>query len=223
MSIGGDTTPKRRDRPIPRGQRRRSEILAVAETILLSQGFAETTMQRVAEEAGASKETLYRHFKSKDDLLIEVVLARTAALRMALDANFESGAPLATVLREIGRNLLAAMGGDEVTALLRTVVTETVRNPDLGLALFRAGPERTTRRLAAFLEAAKGRGDFHGLDAELAASLYIGAVLGNATLLNLMRPPERPMTTGEIETRVDAAVSLFLARYGTAAQGEGGR
>lgn len=194
----------------------------MAQSVLLSQGFAETTMQRVAEEAGASKETLYRHFKSKDDLLIEIVLARTAVLRKALDANFESGAPMAAVLRAIGRNLLEAMGGDEAIPFLRIVVTETVRNPALGLALYTSGPERTTHLLTAYLEAAKGRGDFHGLDAELAASLYIGAVLGNALIVNLLRPPERTMTVAEIDKRVDEAVSLFLARYGSPVQGAGG-
>lgn len=223
MSIGDAAPPRRRDGPVPRGRKRRNEILAVAEQILLSQGFAETTMQRVAEEAGASKETLYRHFKSKDDLLIEVVLVRTGALRRALTANFESGAPLATVLRETGRNLLEAMGQDEVLSLLRIVMTETVRNPELGLALLRNGPERTTSQLAAYLEAAKGRGDFHGSNAELAASLYIGAVIGGTTLMNLMCVPVRQMTATEIDKRVDEAVALFQARYEAPVQGAGGR
>lgn len=170
-------------------------------------------MQRVAEEAGASKETLYRHFKSKDDLLIEVVFVRTGALRKALDANFESGAPLVTVLRETGRNLLEAMGDGEVLSLLRIVMTETVRNPELGRALLRNGPERTTGKLATYLEAAKGRGDFHGSNAELAASLYIGAVAGGTILINLMSVPVRPLTSAEIDERVDEAVALFQARY----------
>lgn len=185
----------------------------MAERILLNQGFAETTMQRVAEEAGASKETLYRHFKSKDDLLIEVVLSKTEELRASLEANFESGRSLAVVLFELGRNLLEAMGGPAVIPLLRIVVAETVRNPALGLALFRAGPDRTTRQLTAYLTAAKSRGEFRGEDPALAASLYIGAVLGNMTLINLMRPPERPPTPGEIDARVDEAVALFLSRY----------
>ncbi|MCJ2014052.1 TetR/AcrR family transcriptional regulator [Methylobacterium sp. J-076] len=199
---------------MPRGQRRRCQILAVAERILLRHGLAETTMQRVAEEAGASKETLYRHFRSKDDLLIEIVLARTAKLRAALDANFESGENTATVLRDLGRNLLQAMGGPEVIPLLRIVVTETVRNPDLGMSLFTAGPDRTHRLLTAHLEAAKRRGTFRGEDPALAASLYIGSVLGNAMLLNLLRPPERPLSAGDIDARVEEAVALFLARYG---------
>lgn len=213
MSIGDDTTHRRRGTPVPRGQRRRCEILAVAERILLSHGFAETTMQRVAEEAGASKETLYRHFKSKDDLLIEIVLARTEELRASLDGNFESRESVPVVLRAIGRNLLEAMGGTDVIPLLRIVVTETVRNPDLGLALFTVGPDRTHRLLTAYLEAAKGRGEFKGEDPALAASLYIGAVLGNTTLMNLLNPQARPMEASEIEARVDEAVALFRARY----------
>ena len=213
MSTGDDLTPRGRTRPVPRGQRRRREILAVAERILLRQGFAETTMRQVAEEAGASKETLYRHFRSKDDLVIEIVLARTEDLRATLDANFDSGAGLSDVLHNLGRNLLMAMSGPEVIALLWIVVTETVGNPALGMALYRAGPERTRRRLADYLEAAKRRGAFIGGDAALAASLFIGAVMGNEVLVNLLRPPESPMTAERIEVRVEEAVALFLTRY----------
>lgn len=223
MSIADTPPPGRRKSPVPRGRRRREEILAVAERLILDQGFAETTMQRVAEEAGASKETLYRHFKSKDDLLLEIVLARTSDLRKALDASFASGAPLSVVLRETGRRLLERMGGASVIPLLRIVITETVRNPELGLALFTAGPDQTARRLADCLAAAKGRGDFHGEDPAMAASFYIGSVMGNATLMNLLRPVERPMTRQQIDQRVDEAVALFLARYGNPPQGLGGK
>ncbi len=223
MSIADTPPPGRRKSPVPRGRRRREEVLAVAERLILDHGFAETTMQRVAEEAGASKETLYRHFKSKDELLLEIVLARTSDLRKALDASFESGAPLPVVLRETGCRLLERMGGASVIPLLRIVITETVRNPELGLALFTAGPDRTARRLADYLAAAKGRGDFHGKDPAMAASFYIGSVMGNATLMNLLRPVERPMTRKQIDGRVDEAVALFLARYGSPSQGTGGK
>jgi AcrR family transcriptional regulator len=185
----------------------------VAERILLRQGFAETTMQRVAEQAGASKETLYRHFLSKDNLVIEIVLARTEELRATLDANFDSGAGLPDVLRDLGLNLLRAMSGPEVIALLRIVVTETVSNPALGMALFTAGPERTSRRLTDYLKAAERDGAFTGGDPALAASLFIGAVMGNETVVNLLRPPERQMTAERIAARVEEAVALFLSRY----------
>ena len=65
-------------RRIPRGEKRREEIAEVAERVFLELGFNETTMQIVASRAGASKETLYRHFGSKEGLFSEVVRARTA-------------------------------------------------------------------------------------------------------------------------------------------------
>ena len=213
MSTGEKTTHKRRSTPVPRGQRRRLEILGVAEAIVLRQGFADTTMQQVAEEAGASKETLYRHFKSKDDLLIEIVLVRTQELRRTLDAKVDSGASLATVLRDLGCNLLQVMARPDVTALLRIVVAETVRNPALGQTLYTAGPERTNRRLTEFLEAAKGRGEFCGGDTALAASLFLGSVLGNEPMAGLLRAPEQPITADRIAARVEEAVALFLGRY----------
>lgn len=47
-------------------------------------------MQMVADEAGASKETLYRHSGRNDDLVIEVVGSRDDRLRSRLEANVES-------------------------------------------------------------------------------------------------------------------------------------
>ncbi|MDQ0448458.1 TetR/AcrR family transcriptional regulator [Methylobacterium aerolatum] len=185
----------------------------MAERAFLGQGFTETTMQSIAAAAGASKETLYRHFKSKDDLLIEIVLARTAELRRALDGDVDSGAGMAAVLTHLGRNLLTAVTTPDTVALLRIVIAETVRNPDLGLSLYTAGPERTNRLLTGYLAAAKSRGEFHGDDAALAASLFLGSVLGNEPLVGLLRRPKHPMTAKAIEARVGEAVTLFMTRY----------
>lgn len=40
-------------------------------TLFATHGFAETTMDEVAEAAGVSRRTIYRHFSSKDDLVFE--------------------------------------------------------------------------------------------------------------------------------------------------------
>ncbi|HTM19030.1 MAG TPA: helix-turn-helix domain-containing protein [Kofleriaceae bacterium] len=58
---------RRRDRE--RGQRRDS-ILRAAERVFADRGFAQTTMDQVAEAAELSKGTLYLYFKNKDDLFI---------------------------------------------------------------------------------------------------------------------------------------------------------
>ncbi len=57
-------------RKVPRGERRREELIDIAQKLFLERGFAETTMLAIAEAAGASKETLYRHFENKEQIII---------------------------------------------------------------------------------------------------------------------------------------------------------
>src|SRR5579862_1442017 len=92
-------------RKVPRGERRRGELIDVAETMFLERGFADTTMQMIAEAAGASKETLYRHFQNKEQLFAEIV-SRKARLISGPDAPMMRGGGVEIVLSELGVNLL---------------------------------------------------------------------------------------------------------------------
>jgi TetR/AcrR family transcriptional regulator, cholesterol catabolism regulator len=52
---------------------RREEILTTAITIFAEKGFAGATMRDVADEVGILPGSLYHHFKSKDEILIEIL------------------------------------------------------------------------------------------------------------------------------------------------------
>ena len=186
----------------------------MAERVFLKHGFSTTTMQMVASEAGASKETLYRHFGSKETLFAEVVETRSGNLRAHLDAAFESEAAIDAVLRSTGVNLLEAMGHPDILALLRIVVMETPHHPELGRVLYAIGPERTRRGLSDYLARARAAGSFRGDAPAAAATIFIGAVLANEPLLNLIRPPPAPMGRADIVAHVDAVVRMFLNTYG---------
>ena len=53
--------------------RKNSEILAAAVSEFQKRGFDGTSMDRIAEAAGASKRTVYNHFKSKDELFTAII------------------------------------------------------------------------------------------------------------------------------------------------------
>lgn len=205
--------------PVPRGARRRDEIVAVAEAVFLAQGFAETTMSDVAARAAASKETLYRHFGSKEGLFAEVVSNRARQLRERLDADFERPNALPAVLQAFGTKLLEAMTSPEVSALLRLVVTEAPRDPAIGRIFYALGPERTRERLTEFLVAARARGEFVGDRPGLAASLFLGALTAQAHTARLVLQDPPPMGRAEIEERVTEVVAMFLLRYAPAPEG----
>src|SRR5271155_5057297 len=119
------------NRKVPRGDRRRMELIDVAEKMLLERGYAETTMQMIAAAAGASKETLYRHFESKELLFAEII-SRKARQISGPDAPMTRGGSPETVLSELGVTLLRTIVTGEASFLFRTVVAEAVRTPELG-------------------------------------------------------------------------------------------
>lgn len=57
---------------------RRGEILTAAEKIFDARGYAATTMDAVAAEAGISKGSIYNYFHSKRDLFMQVFSAALA-------------------------------------------------------------------------------------------------------------------------------------------------
>lgn len=199
--------------PIPRGARRRREIAWAAEQVFLQHGFADTTMQMVALEAGASKETLYRHFGSKEDLFLEVVNNRNNKVRQILDAELESDRPIPIILRSVGISLLECMCSPTVAALARIIVNETPRYPALGDAFYAMAPGRTLQKLTRYLTDAKARGEFVGDAPELAAEIYTGSVMGKFITLMLFTPHTFAIDREQIEAHVDEVVRTFSRSY----------
>src|SRR5258708_36019607 len=95
-------------RKVPRGEARRMELATIAERLFLKHGFAETTMQMIALEAEASKETLYRHFASKEALFAELINARAVTVAGPQSA-LARDEPPATALFELGMSLMNLM------------------------------------------------------------------------------------------------------------------
>ena len=64
------------DKKISRKQRetnlRKQNIIEAAEKLFLANGYEDTTMSQIANEAEFSKGTLYNYFKSKDDLYLAI-------------------------------------------------------------------------------------------------------------------------------------------------------
>jgi AcrR family transcriptional regulator len=103
----------------PRSAASHQAILRAALELLAERGFAATSMDAVADRAGVSKATIYRRWKSKHEL-VEELLDHLVALVQPVDtgnprddllatgrAVAESGAP--------GTNLLPALAGEAVT------------------------------------------------------------------------------------------------------------
>jgi TetR/AcrR family transcriptional regulator, mexJK operon transcriptional repressor len=189
------------------------ELVDIAEQTFLERGFADTTMQMIAERAGASKETLYRHFASKELLFAEIV-RRKASEVSGPDAAVVRGGSPERVLSELGTGLLRVILTGQTSCLFRTVVSESARTPELGDLFYQQGPGRTLARLTVYLERAAQRGELQCDDPLTAARLFLGAVVAQFHLRGLVQSDWEAPTENEIRRHIKAAVTMFLAQYG---------
>lgn len=114
--------------------RKRAAILAAAKDIFLEQGFEGASMESIAAAADVSIMTLYRHAESKDDLFAAVIASACDPDDEEEQAGFIElmKRPLAEVLVEVGMIAQQRLANPETVALMRAVMAETTRFPQLG-------------------------------------------------------------------------------------------
>jgi AcrR family transcriptional regulator len=210
----GNCSAEKTGRRVPRGDRRREEIAAIAERVFLERGFTETTMQLVAARAGASKETLYRHFGNKEELFAEIVRRRSARITGGQDGELDVTGTPREVLGRLGLNLLRFITRADSLSFCRIMVAEAVRAPELGRIFYTQGPGRVHGELARYLGRAARRGELRCPEPELAAKLFLGTIVANYQILGLVAPGFEPFKGKKMRAHVEEAVTLFLTSYG---------
>ena len=123
-------------------ERTRAAIVAAARQAFLDNGYAEASMDRIAEAAAVSVRTIYRHFENKDELFSAVMEAACRADSSFPGARDRDAAPAIRFswFEERPRRGLAAAGRDylrhllskEQLALYRVVTRDAHRFPELG-------------------------------------------------------------------------------------------
>lgn len=164
------------DRSAPRrasiGARRnpasQAAILAAARAVLAEEGYAGFSIDAVSRRAGAGKPTIYRWWKNKAELLIEVYAAEKAMVKAAATGSLADDLALYTVaLWDFWRDTPSGR-------TFRALVAEA-QNDAAALAALRDKflPERLCDVRALFA-AAVARGEI-GLDeVEMRLGLYVG-------------------------------------------------
>ena len=170
---------------IERAQELRERILACAHARVADGGFANLTMQALAEDAGIATGSLYRHFSGKGELAAEVF---SNACRIEVDA-------LATVLRGEGRPV------ERLAAGLEQFAARAWHSRRLAFALIAepVDPEVDEQRLlyreayaelfVDLLEEGVRTGEFRVGQVNLVAACLVGAIA--EALVGPLSPPAR--------------------------------
>jgi AcrR family transcriptional regulator len=76
------------DRKEREHQAHRKEILAAAERLFAAKGFFHTTVSEIAHQAQFGTGTLYKYFKSKEDLYFTLIVEKTETINRLVKAEF---------------------------------------------------------------------------------------------------------------------------------------
>lgn len=171
----------------PNAERRSASVhaavLAAATRLIRRYGYNRVTIEAIAAEAGAGKQTIYRWWPSKAALCLELYGAATAD-KGRKPKGAAGGQDLATCLRRMGRTLGVPAG----KAMLAGLVAEAAHDPGVARALRDLLVRHHRALLRPILERGQKRGEIRrGVDLDLAADMVTAAMwfrllLGRAPL-----------------------------------------
>ncbi|MCE8471007.1 TetR/AcrR family transcriptional regulator, partial [Rhodovulum sulfidophilum] len=72
---------------------KRDELVRKALDIFYRDGFHATGLDRLSDETGISKTTMFRHFRSKDDLILATMKRRDDGVRAWLRDRMDAAGP----------------------------------------------------------------------------------------------------------------------------------
>lgn len=180
----------------------KNRIIDAAHEILVERGVAATTTKQIAARAGCAEGSIYRHFTSKEALLLEVMTSRLPGL--------------ITMIKSLHERVGTGEVHDHLVELCRTAVdfyaellpitAAALGTPGLreGLAGMDAGPHRANQGVAAYLEREQARGRVSsGCDPAAVAALLLGACQQRSVMANFA-PPEPLDDTEFCRSLIDA-------------------
>lgn len=199
------------NRQSTRAQQTRVRLRAAAYRLFLQQGYLATSIDAILAEANiASKETLYRHYASKEALFVDVL----SHLTMEQPSFAEKFTALPTpydlpsfrrVLTHLSRELLSMMSQPGYLPLVRMIIAEAPRFPQLGTLFFSTVTQRGIALITTLLQEAREQeiiadGDFDAVTHMLLGGL-LTYVLMNLVLGEEAQPPLE---------RADAVVDVIM-------------
>lgn len=183
-------------------------LLDAAEQLFLERGYANVSMQQIAEAAGFTKGATYYHFQSKEDLYLAVSKRLITNLRDQLLAPFDEPGTFEEQLRKSIRAVRRAFGGNmqrwwsDAAVVISDQAKATFIVDTLGVA-------DPSQILTPVFRRAQEQGVIRNVSPEAAARIYTGLVTAGLDHEKRRWLPN-DHAEQEDERAIDEIVTVFL-------------
>jgi AcrR family transcriptional regulator len=204
-----DDKGKTQQRVSSRGQQRKARILSAATKLFLSQGYGETSIDAIVEQSGGSKATLYSYYPTKADLFRAVVDSIVTTHEGPELATFEN---VRETLVNFAEHRLGIVFSNKHRALMRLIIAERERFPDIARMYYEQGPLHSHMVLRDYFEVLIEKGLLDIRSADEACEFFRGMLMHQRYIEQLYLDAS-PLSAEEIGVKARHVVDRFLEAY----------
>lgn len=180
--------------------------------VFIREGYTHANMDVIATEAGVTKQTVYAHFKNKENLFAEIVSLVATAGDDVIKAIPVQAKSLEEKLYSLGLNFIDIVTSAEGLGLTRLAIAESIRQPKLANLYYKSGSQLMLKTLSDELERQNQLGHLDVEDTVSAASYFYTMLKGNYYLKVLLNAEPMP-TVSEKKRHIQECVNIFLKLY----------
>jgi TetR/AcrR family transcriptional regulator len=188
---------------------RRSQLLDAAFEEFAAKGFEGATIKSIASEAGVNSPALIYHYFPDKEALFNAVLETHAPIRSAVENPASlMDRPPEEVLPEIARAYFATVANPTSRRMMKLMLGEAMRRPQLAEMIGRATAVRVLGFLKGYLSRQVELGRLRPHDVRSSARAFVGMLIPQAAgkiLFTALREDGL-----EDEEHIETAVNIFL-------------
>jgi AcrR family transcriptional regulator len=189
------------------GEERRRVIVEAAVALFSQKGFRGTTTKEIAEAAGCSEATIFKHFATKDELYSAILEAKSRIEEtLAKAAQAAARKDDAGVFRAVGLESLIRTEQDP--SLMRLLLFSALEGHELSHLFFESKVWRLHQFLSSYIDGRIADGAFQAVDPLLAARGFLGMIAHYLLIHEIFGVKRRAGLLPEHV--VDTFVTLFL-------------
>jgi AcrR family transcriptional regulator len=193
----------------PENGDRRKQILEAALKVFSTKGFHKATNKDIAQAAGGiSPGLIYWYFKDKEDLFLSIIRERAAIFQLADHPERLMELPPREGLALIGRTYLSIFKVPGNVAIIRIMVGEAIRFPQIAEMFYKQVASRFLGLLSRYLQRQIELGRLRPHDPQIGARSFLGMFVVNVVAREIMRDPSAVATPDE--QLVATVLDIFL-------------
>lgn len=194
-----------------KNEEKRKQILNAATQLFVEHGYIATSMMQIATQADVSKQTVYSHFGSKEDLFAEAIKQKCDS---AIDIDFDTldFTDVRATLLMVAKQFFTMITSKEALAVHKICAFESRTYPQLSELFYQAGPERITEEIAKLMSEFDKLGMLEIKEPRFAAIQFLHMVKGEAWM-RVEFNTQKQLSVDEVQQYIEYSVDFFLRGY----------